>query len=109
MARSTDALLGTLDLLILKTLARGPNHGFGIALHIQSVSEGLLRVEEGSLYPALHRLERDKFVKASWVQTENGRRARVYKLTPAGRERLDQAQSNWENVSKGVTRILRFV
>jgi PadR family transcriptional regulator, regulatory protein PadR len=109
MARSTDALLGTLDLLILKTLARGPNHGFGIALHIQSVSEGLLRVEEGSLYPALHRLERDKFVKAAWTQTENGRRARIYKLTAAGLGRLEEAQSNWDNVAKGVTRVLRYV
>jgi PadR family transcriptional regulator PadR len=108
MARSSDALLGTLDLLILKTLGRGPNHGFGIVLHIQTVSENLLRVEEGSLYPALHRLERDKFVKASWIQTDNGRRARLYKLTPSGRLRLEQAESNWENVSRGVTRILRY-
>jgi PadR family transcriptional regulator, regulatory protein PadR len=108
MAKSSDSLLGTLDLLILKTLARGPNHGFGIALHIQSVSEGLLRVEEGSLYPALHRLERDKFVKASWIQTDNGRRARVYKLTASGHQRLQEAQSNWDNVAKGVTRILRY-
>ena len=65
-------------------------YGFGIALHIQTVSENLLRVEEGSLYPALHRLERDKFVKASWTQTENGRRARIYKLTAAGRQRRDR-------------------
>src|SRR5271168_5344846 len=75
-------LQGTLVLLILKTLAGGPNHGFGIALHIQTVSEGLLRVEEGSLYPALHRLERDKIVKARWTQTENGRRARVSTSSP---------------------------
>ncbi len=109
MARSSDTLLGALDLLILKTLVRGPNHGFGIALHIQTVSEGLLRVEEGSLYPALHRLERDKFVKASWTQTENGRRARLYKLTAAGRQRLEAAEANWDSVSKGVTRVLRFV
>ena len=109
MARSSDTLLGALDLLVLKTLARGPNHGFGIVLHIQSVSEGLLRVEEGSLYPALHRLERDQFVKAAWTQTENGRRARIYKLTASGRQRLEDAESNWDNVSKGVTRVLRFV
>jgi len=109
MARSSDTLLGALDLLILKTLARGPNHGFGVALHIQTISEGLLRVEEGSLYPALHRLERDKFVKASWTQTENSRRARTYKLTASGRARLDEAETNWDNVSKGVARILRYV
>lgn len=108
MARSSDTLLGALDLLVLKTLARGPNHGFGIALHIQTVSEGLLRVEEGSLYPALHRLERDKFVKANWTQTENGRRSRIYKLTVSGRERLEEAESTWENVSKGITRVLRY-
>jgi PadR family transcriptional regulator PadR len=109
MARSSDALLGALDLLVLKTLGRGPNHGFGIALHIQSVSEGLLRVEEGSLYPALHRLERDKFVKATWTKTENGRRARIYKLTASGRQRLEEAESNWDNVSKGVAQVLRYV
>jgi PadR family transcriptional regulator PadR len=109
VARSSDTLLGALDLLVLKTLARGPNHGFGIALHIQTVSENLLRVEEGSLYPALHRLERDKFVKASWAQTENGRRARIYKLTSSGRQRLEEAETNWDNVSKGVTRVLRFI
>jgi PadR family transcriptional regulator PadR len=95
-------------LLVLKTLARGPNHGFGVANHIQLVSENLLRVEEGSLYPALHRLERDKFVKASWTQTENGRRARIYRLTALGRERLEEAETSWDNVSKGVARVLRF-
>jgi PadR family transcriptional regulator PadR len=109
MARSSDTLLGALDLLVLKTLARGPNHGFGVALHIQTVSEGLLRVEEGSLYPALHRLERDKYVTASWTQPEHGRRARIYRLTAAGRERLDETETNWDNVSKGVARILRYV
>jgi transcriptional regulator len=109
MARSSDTLLGALDLLVLKTLARGPNHGFGIVLHIQTVSEGLLRVEEGSLYPALHRLERDKFVKASWIQTENGRRARIYKLTASGRQRMEEAETNWDNVAKGVARVLRYI
>jgi len=109
MPRSSDTLSGALDLLILKTLAGGPHHGFGIAVHIQTVSEGLLRVEEGSLYPALHRLERDKFVKASWAQTDNGRRARVYKLTANGKQRLEEAENNWNTVSKGVTRVLRYV
>jgi PadR family transcriptional regulator len=109
MARSSDSLLGALDLIILKTLGRGPNHGFGIALHIQTVSEGLLRVEEGSLYPALHRLERDKFVKAAWIQTDNGRRARIYKLTAAGRQRLEEAATSWDKVSRGVARVLRYV
>jgi transcriptional regulator len=99
---------GTLVLLILKTLARGPNHGFGIALHIQSVSDGLLQVEEGSLYPALHRLERDKLVSAAWKVTGNKRRARYYKLTPAGRKWLGKAERNWDAMAKGVGRVLRF-
>src|SRR5579871_6459823 len=95
----------TLALLILKTVARGPNHGFGIALHIQSVSEGLLRVEEGSLYPALRRLERDKLVSAEWRVTGNGRRARYYKLTPSGRKRLRLAEQNWDATARGVARV----
>ena len=104
-----DALQGTLDLLILKSLARAPNHGFGIALHIQTVSDGLLRVEEGSLYPALHRLEREKLIAASWKVTENGRRARYYRLTTAGVRRLAEAADNWKVVSKGVAKVLRYV
>jgi transcriptional regulator len=104
-----DSLVGTLDLLILKTLQLGPNHGFGITLHIQTVSQGLLKVEEGSLYPALHRLERDKLVKAEWKTTDNRRRARVYKLTAAGRKRLGEAEENWTALAKGVGRLLRYV
>jgi PadR family transcriptional regulator PadR len=101
-------LQGTLVLLILKTLARGPNHGFGIALHIQGASDGLLRVEEGSLYPALHRLEKNKLVSAEWRVTGNKRRARYYKLTPAGRKWLAKAEDNWDSMAKGVGRVLRF-
>ena len=104
-----DMLQGTLDMLILRTLALAPAHGHTIAHAIESTSEDILQVEHGSLYPALHRLERDKFVKATWMQTENGRRARVYKLTASGTDRLEQAESNWENVAKGVGRILRYV
>jgi PadR family transcriptional regulator PadR len=103
-----DSLQGTLDLLILKTLEGGPNHGFGITLHIQSVSDGLLRVEEGSLYPALHRLDRNQLVMAAWKTTPNGRRARVYSLTAAGRKRLEEAEENWSALAKGVGKILRF-
>ena len=106
--KRSDQLLGTLELLILKTLERGPNHGFGITLHVQTVSEGMLRVEEGSLYPALHRLEREKLLRGEWRITENGRRARVYALTAAGRKRLADAEANWSAVSKGVQRVLRF-
>jgi len=104
-----DHLQGTLELLVLKTLAREPNHGFGITLHVQAVSEGLLRVEEGSLYPALHRMERDRLVKGEWRTTANGRRARIYALTAAGRQRLADLEANWASVSKGVQRVLRFV
>jgi PadR family transcriptional regulator PadR len=104
-----DSLQGTLDLVILKTLQLGPNHGFGITLHIQTVSQGLLRVEEGSLYPALHRLERDRLVKAEWKTTGNRRRARVYSLTAAGRKRLGEAEENWTALARGVARLLRCV
>jgi len=107
MGRS-EHLLGTLELLILKTLERGPNHGFGITLHVETVSDGLLRMEEGSLYPALHRLEKDKLIRGAWRQTENGRKARFYTLTAAGERRLAEAETNWAAVSKGVQRVLRF-
>jgi PadR family transcriptional regulator, regulatory protein PadR len=109
MRNSADQLPGTLALLILKTLSRGANHGFGIALHIQEASDGLLHVEEGSLYPALHRLERDTLLSGEWKLTSNGRRARYYKLTPAGRKRLADAERSWAATSKGVANVLRFV
>ena len=109
MGKTADSLQGALELLILKTLERAPNHGFGITLHVQTVSDGLLRVEEGSLYPALHRMERDRLLKGEWRMTDNGRKARLYTLTAAGRRRLDQAETNWTTVSKGVQKVLRFV
>jgi transcriptional regulator len=99
----------TLDLLILKTLGRGPNHGFGITTHIQKASEGLLRIEEGSLYPALHRLERQKLISGDWAISENGRRARFYALTGAGRKRLKEHEGQWSSLSLGVGRVLEFV
>jgi PadR family transcriptional regulator PadR len=98
----------TLDLLILKTLARGSNHGFGITVHIQNASEGLLRIEEGSLYPALHRLEREKAVSSEWKTSENGRRARYYKLSAAGIRRLEEHEGQWRSLSAGVARVLNF-
>jgi transcriptional regulator len=106
--KAGDSLQGTLELLILKTLHLGPNHGFGITLHIQSASDGLLRVEEGSLYPALHRLERNHLVTAEWTTTNNSRRARVYSLTDTGRQRLEEAERSWESLATGVGRVLRF-
>jgi transcriptional regulator len=109
MPKAPDTLQGTLDLLVLKTLERGANHGFGITLHIQTASDGLLRVEEGSLYPALHRLEREKLIRGEWKITENGRRARYYKLTPAGTKRLSEAEESWAVLAKSVGKVLRYV
>ena len=97
-----------LELLILKTLAAGPNHGFGIALHIDETSSGLLRVEEGSLYPALHRLDKAGFIDAEWTTTDNGRRARVYRLTREGRKRLKEIEESWATLTKGVQKVLRW-
>ena len=108
MIKPPDQLQGALTLLILKTLRRGPNHGFGIALRIQETSDGILSVEEGSLYPALHRLERDRLVTAVWKVTHNGRRARYYKLTSAGRKRLAEAEQSWDALSRGVAKVLRL-
>ena len=104
----TNNLQGTIDLLILKTLELGPNHGFGITLHIQDVSDGLLKVEEGSLYPALHRLDRDKLLEAEWKISDNGRRARYYRLTPQGRKALAEQTETWDTLRKGVGKVLRF-
>jgi PadR family transcriptional regulator len=106
--RTPDSLQGSLELLILKTVESGPNHGFGIALHIQTASEGLLRVEEGSLYPALHRLRKQGLLKAEWKLTDNLRRARYYRITAAGQRRLAEAQDSWSSLAKGVNRVLRF-
>jgi len=106
--RKPDALQGTLDLLVLKTLSRGPHHGYGIAADIQSISDDVLRVEEGSLYPALHRMEHLGWIKAEWQTTTNNRRARLYKLTPAGQRRLDEEQEKWTRLTKAVGKVLRF-
>jgi transcriptional regulator len=97
-----------LELLILKTLAVGPNHGFGIALHIEESSSGLLNVEEGSLYPALHRLDKAGFIDAEWTVTPNGRRAREYCLTKSGRKRLKEIEESWATLTEGVRRVLRW-
>ncbi len=106
---ANDALQGTLDLLVLKTLAQlGPTHGFGVALHIQRVSAEALRVEEGSLYPALHRLEQDGWIASEWGVTENNRRARYYRLTAAGRRQLAREEENWRRVVQGVGAVLRY-
>lgn len=101
-----DLLQGTLDLLILKTLALGPRHGYGISLRIQQISRDVLQVQQGSLYPALYRLERRGWIAADWGASENNRRARFYRLTAAGRRQLDLETSNWDRLSAAVRRIL---
>ena len=103
-----DTPQAALELLILKTLARRPNHGFGIALHIEQSSSELLRVEEGSLYPALHRLEKAGYIEAEWQMTENGRKARVYRVTKPGRSRLERIERSWTTLTEGVRRVLEW-
>ena len=107
MPPRTDALQGTLTLLILKTLDAGPRHGYAIAQHIQQTSNGLLRVEEGSLYPALRRLEQSGWVEASWGVTDSQRKARAYALTTDGRRQLDEEEAKWQRLLQGVRHVLR--
>ena len=107
MAQRLDLLQGTLDLLILRTLRLGPNHGHGVAKHIQRCSEDLLQVETGSLYPALHRLEARGWIAASWELSDKGKRARYYKLTAAGRKQLAAEQSKWEAFSRAMGLVLQ--
>jgi PadR family transcriptional regulator PadR len=107
--RKNDILQGTLALLVLKTLASNKRmHGYAITAHIQRVSTDLLRVEEGSLYPALHRLEQEGLVRAEWGTTEKNRDARFYSLTPAGRKQLALEQESWDRLTEGVDRVLRY-
>lgn len=102
-------LQGTLDLLVLKTLAQnGALHGYGIVQHIQRASEDMLRVEEGSLYPALHRMEQGGWVASEWALTETNRKAKYYKLTATGRKQLQQAEQSFEELVKGVRAVLRY-
>lgn len=102
-------LQGSLDLLVLKTLSqRGKLHGYGIVQHIQRASDELLRVEEGSLYPALHRMQQSGWIASEWALRETGRRAKYYRLTAAGRRRLQQAEGDFEELVKGVRAMLRY-
>jgi PadR family transcriptional regulator PadR len=107
MAKKTDLLPGTLDMLILKTLTRGPLHGYGIALSIKNLSDDILTVEEGSLYPALQRLLLQDWVKAEWKITETNRRARYYTLTATGRKQLSHELSQFEQMIAAITRVLQ--
>ncbi|MEZ5403241.1 MAG: PadR family transcriptional regulator [Bryobacteraceae bacterium] len=103
-----DILQGTLTLLVLRTLeARGKLHGYALCSHIQNVSEDLLRVEEGSLYPALHRMEQAGWLAATWDVTEKGRRAKFYTLTIAGHQQLEAEKESWQRLTRGVARVLR--
>jgi transcriptional regulator len=103
----TDVLQGTLDLLILRTIALEPLHGWAIAQRIQQMSDDLLRVQQGSLYPALHRLEHQGWITAQWGASENNRRARFYALTKAGRKQLDTELAKWQRLSAGVNLVLQ--
>ncbi|MGE0352179.1 MAG: PadR family transcriptional regulator [Gemmatimonadales bacterium] len=107
MGKNVDLLQGTLDLLILKTLTLGAMHGWGISQHIQQVSREALRVGQGSLYPALHRLEGRGWIVAEWGVTRNNRRARYYRLTPAGRRQVEQEISAWDEFAGAVRLVLQ--
>ena len=107
MTRPIDLLQGTLDMLILRTLQTGAIHGWGISQRIQQVSEDVLRVNQGSLYPALHRLEEEGWIESDWGMSENNRRAKFYRLTRSGKKRLDQETQDWERLSAAVARVLQ--
>ena len=105
----SDALQGALDLLVLKVLLRRSSlHGYAIMTAIQEISDDALRVEEGSLYPALHRMEEEGWVRARWINKANGRRARIYELSPAGKKQLAAEEARWNHVTAAVNRVLRM-
>src|SRR5690348_18302630 len=105
---NNDRLQGTLDLLVLKTLLRGPMHGWSVALRIQDVSRDALQINQGSLYPALHRLEDAGFVASEWGTSDNNRRAKYYRLTPRGRKQLALVTESWERFGEAVSLVFRF-
>ena len=109
MSRPSDLIQGTLDLLILKTVALEPRHGWAIAKRIQQVSSDVLQVTQGSLYPALHRLEQQGWLKAAWEESSTGREAKVYSLTAAGRKQLARELDSWERLSAAIRVVLREV
>jgi PadR family transcriptional regulator, regulatory protein PadR len=107
--KEIDLLQGTLDLLILKTLSSEPNHGYRIAARIQQLSDEVLRIEEGSLYPALYRLEQKGFIESEWGMTDTNRKAKFYKLTRKGRAEMDAEAESWQRLSRAVARVLRAI
>ncbi len=108
MSKPTDLLQGTLDLLILKTIAFEPMHGWAIAQRIRQVSGEVLQVNQGALYPALHRLEQQGWIKAKWGESVNRRRAKYYSLSAAGRRYLDKEQANWERLSAAIDLVMEM-
>lgn len=109
MTEHIDLPQGTLDLLILRTVALGPQHGWAISERVQQMSSDVLRIQQGSLYPALHRLERRGLIKAHWGTSENNRRAKFYELTRTGRRQLDADQKAWDKLTAAVAQVLRPV
>jgi transcriptional regulator len=107
MAKPTDLVQGTLDLLILKTISLEPKHGWAIAKRIRQVSQDALQIQQGSLYPALHRLEQQAWIKAEWRTTETGRMAKFYSLTRSGRKQLDKELANWVRLSNGINAVVQ--
>jgi PadR family transcriptional regulator PadR len=108
LSKPNDLVLGTLDLLLLKILALEPLHGWAIGLRLRSISDDVLQVSEGSLYPALHKLEQEGWIQAEWKLTENNRRAKFYTLTRLGRKQLEAEAANWERLSSAISRIVRL-
>jgi PadR family transcriptional regulator, regulatory protein PadR len=108
MGKPTDLVQGTLDLLILKTVALERMHGWGIAVRIRQVSREVLQVNQGALYPALHRLEQSGWIKAKWGESDNNRRAKFYSLTAAGRKYLEQEETNWKRLSLAIGLVLEM-
>jgi transcriptional regulator len=107
MSKPTDLVQGTLDLLILKTISHEPKHGWAIAKRIQQVSQETLQVQQGSLYPALHRLEQQAWIKAEWRPTETGRMAKFYSLTKAGRKQLEKEMESWTRLSGAINLVIQ--
>jgi len=107
MAKPTDLVQGTLDLLILKTLSMEPKHGWAIAKRIQQISREILQIQQGSLYPALHRVEQQAWIKSEWRQSDAGRMAKFYSLTTAGRRQLERELANWNRLSAAINMVVQ--
>lgn len=106
MPPRTDLLQGTLDMLVMKTLSHGPNHGYGVANRIRQISDEVLQVEEGSLYPALHRMEKRGYLTSDWRRSDSNRRAKYYRLTPKGRRQLKTAEASWNQLAAAIGKVM---